>query len=208
MPVCEWSLPRQMKKPNGIFPAWNGAMMPRIPLQRPGWGKTLAIGATVGFALWMLAVVLVYAQEPGEKIGWGADYATWPLATGFVLSPSHGNRFFRVYASTREAANVYRHNGERLRYFEGAGTQPFPEGAVLAMESFERTEDNKVGAKGPVFFLRKESAGYDPEGGDWHYAMTEPDLKLLAEGKDKNVTQCRACHARAKARDFVFAKDR
>jgi hypothetical protein len=183
-------------------------MMPRIPLQRPRLGKLVAIGATVGFALWVLAVAIVYAQAPVEKIGWGTDYATWPLAGGVVLSPTHGNRFFRVYASTREAARIYRHNGERLRYFDGAGTEPFPVGTVLAMESFERTADNKVGAQGPVFFLRKESAGYDPAGGDWRYAMTEPDLKLLAEGKDKNVTQCRVCHAQAKTRDFVFAKDR
>lgn len=164
--------------------------------------------ALVVFALWAVTVVFVYAQSTGEKLSWGADYATWPLASGFVLSPSHANRFFRVYANPREAANLYRFNGERLRYWDGEGTAKFPAGTVLAMETFDRTEDNKPGAKGPVFLMRKEAAGYDDPGANWRYGMMDAKGAALVDGKDGRATECRRCHAQASTRDFVFAKDR
>ncbi len=205
IPILGWPLQSPIR---GIFPAWFWGMMPRLPLQRPRRGRIVAIGATLAFALWVATVVLVYAQSPGGKIEWGADYAKWPLAGGVVLSPSHGNRYYRVYANPRESGAVYRFNAERLRYFDGDGTRTYPVGTILAMESFERTADDKLGAPGPVFLMRKEAAGYDPERGDWRYAMAEPDLKLLGDGKDGHVTQCRVCHAQAQPRDFVFAKDR
>lgn len=181
--------------------------MPHPHRSLPGVARIVFATALVLFAAWVVVVVLVYAQS-GGKLSWGADYATWPLASGFVLSPSHAGRFYRVYANTREAAEVYRYNGERLRYRDGEGTRPFPVGTVLAMETFERTGDDKPGARGPVFFMRKEAAGYDAPGGDWRYGMMAVDGTALADGKDGHATECRACHAHAHARDFVFAKDR
>jgi hypothetical protein len=184
-------------------------MTPAKPVHHPPSiaARIVFASALALFAAWMVTVVLVYAQS-AAKLSWGTDYATWPLASGFVISPSHAGRFYRVYANTREAAEVYRYNGERLRYRDGEGTRPFPVGSVLAMETFERTVDNKPGAKGPVFFMRKEAEGYDEQGGNWRYGMMAVDGTTLADGKAGPATECRACHAQARTRDFVFAKDR
>ena len=184
-------------------------MMPKpAQLRRLSVPQTIALVMGAVLALWAVTVVLVYAQSTGDKLTWGTDYATWPLASGDLLSPSHAGRFYRVYGNTRETAKVFRFNGERLRYRDGTGTAKFPSGAVLAMETFDRTADNKLGAKGPIFFMRKESAGYDPDGGDWRYGMMDTKGVALADGKDGHSTECRNCHAAAKDRDFVFAKDR
>jgi hypothetical protein len=124
------------------------------------------------------------------------------------MAPTHGNRYARVYASGSVAADTYRHNGERLRYAGGKGTKAYPVGTVLVMETFEMLSTGEMGETGPLFFMRKEAPGYDPSGGDWRYAMTTDKLMLFGEGIDGPVTECRACHAKAKARDYVFTKDR
>jgi hypothetical protein len=185
-------------------------MKPADFSQRRGISRARIVfsAALVMFAAWAVTVVLVYAQSSGEKLTWGADYSKWKLASGFVISPSHGSRYFRVYGNTREAANLYRFNGERLRYRDGEGTAKFPVGTVLAMETFDITADNKAGKKGPVFFMRKEAPGFDDAGGDWRYGMMNTEGAALVDGKDGHATECRKCHAQASARDFVFAKDR
>jgi hypothetical protein len=184
-------------------------MIPAKPLQRRGFGRARIVftAALALFAAWALTVVLVYAQE-GEKLTWGANYATWPMASGFVLGYSHSNGYYRIYGNTREAADVYRYNGERLRYRDGEGSKKFPVGAVIAMETFGVTADNKVGVKGAVFFMRKEAAGFDDQGGDWRYGMMDTKGTALADGKGGHATECRKCHAQVSSRDFVFAKDR
>lgn len=184
-------------------------MKPSNLLQRGGFSRTRIVftAALALFAVWALTVVLVYAQE-GGKFTWGADYAKWTLASGFVLGNSHGAGYYRVYGNNREAADVYRYNGERLRYRDGEGSQTFPVGAIIAMETFDGTTEKKVGPKGPIFFMRKEAAGYDTEGGDWRYGMMDLQGNALADGKAGHATECRKCHAQAASRDFVFAKDR
>lgn len=174
----------------------------------PNVARMILLGGLALFGLWAVTVVIVYAQSGNEKLSWGEDYATWNLASGFVISRSHDGAYVRVFGNTREAMNVYRYNGIRMRYRDGEGTQKFPVGSVLAMESYERTGTETLGKKGPVFFMRKEAPGFDDAGGDWRYGMTDTQGNALADGNAGHATECRKCHMLARERDFVFAKDR
>jgi hypothetical protein len=168
-----------------------------------------AVLAAGALAVSAAALALAAGAQPVEpRLFWGADYARWSLVTGYFVSDSHDNRWVRVGVSNPAAAAVYRENAERIRTANGEGLRAYPVGSILSMESFERTADFKVGARGPVFFMRKEPPGFDPDGGDWRYGMLNPDNSLIVDGKDRSATLCRRCHGVAIARDFVFSKDR
>ena len=73
-------------------------------------------------------------------------------------------------------------------------------------ESFEG-QDGKPGPRGPVFIMEKRGEGYDRDHANWHYAMVEPSgvVSMSGSGHPRSPTQfCSACHAMAKANDFVF----
>jgi hypothetical protein len=146
-------------------------------------------------------------QDSGDKLAWGTDFATWIPVTGYILSRSHGYRLAEIRARPRAAAEVHMHNGQLVRHSK-EGFHGYPVGTILAMQTWEVGPDLSRGAPGPLFFMRKEAPGYDPDGGDWRYAMTRPDLTVLAEGKDGRVTECRTCHLTMRARDYVPATDR
>jgi hypothetical protein len=123
------------------------------------------------------------------------QYKEWrKVNTAPVLSATHGNRYVFTYLNkTAESSGLQ-------------GRFPFPEGAVLAKESFE-AQEGKPGAKGPLFIMEKRGKGYDRDHADWHYAVVEATgvVSMKGSGHDRSPTQfCAACHAMAKANDYVF----
>jgi hypothetical protein len=154
------------------------------------------------------AAVRVGLQSNGAKIDWGRDFKTWDAVTGYVLSNSHGNRLVQTYIDPPEAVRVYKHNAELARLRKTAGFLPYPAGTRIVQESWLRNDVGGPGAPGPVFFMRKEDAGYDPAGGNWHYGFTRNDLALIGEGHEGKMEFCKACHARANQRDHVYATER
>lgn len=55
--------------------------------------------------------------------------------------------------------------------------------------------------------MEKRDVGYDRDHAKWHYAMVEPSgvVSMSGSGHPRSATQfCSACHAMAKANDFVF----
>jgi hypothetical protein len=141
-------------------------------------------------------------------VEWGRDYSVYPRTTGFVESASHGGRLVITFVAPANAADVYRANAKLVRENKSGGFKPFPAGTVIVKESFIKDGNGGPGQRGPVFFMRKEQRGYDPEGGNWRYAFSQPDFTLIAEGKSGDVAFCRSCHMAVKARDFVYAVDR
>lgn len=140
-----------------------------------------------------------------ERIEWGTGYEQWEQTSGYVLSAAHGNRLLVMYVTPAEAAEVYRYNAHLVRQSRKQGYRGYPEGTRIAAASFQRARDGGPGEAGPVFFMRKESPGYDPTGGNWRYAFTRPGLRLLGEGRDGSVAFCKACHASVRGRGFVYA---
>jgi len=147
-------------------------------------------------------------QDEREKLAWGAGVLQWPRVTGYLYSRSHGQRLALVRATPPGSAALRIGNAERLRERKDARLAAYPAGTILAMQTWEIDPDLGRGAAGPLFFMRKEAPGYDPEGGDWRYAMTRSDLGILAEGNDGPATGCRSCHLTLRDRDFVADVDR
>lgn len=59
---------------------------------------------------------------------------------------------------------------------------------------------------GPLFLMKKEAPGYDPQGRDWRYAATGRDMRItIGNGNSGRVGFCKECHSAAEARDFVYA---
>jgi hypothetical protein len=122
-------------------------------------------------------------------------YKEWKkVNTAPVLSATHGNRYVFTYLNrTAEPAGL-------------RGQFPFPKGAILVKESFEG-EGGKPGPRGPVFVMEKRGEGYDREHANWHYAVVDPGggVSMSGSGHPRSPTQfCAACHAMAKANDYVF----
>lgn len=147
------------------------------------------------------------SAEGGDKLAWATGYPTWFQVTGYWLSPGHGMRFAEVRATPFAAARVHLRNSDLVRH-KKEGFESYPVGTLIAMPTWDIANDWSRGVPGPIFFMRKEPAGYDPEGGDWRYGMTRPDLTALVDGKDGHATECRSCHMQLRARDFVPAVDR
>ncbi|MBI3994206.1 MAG: cytochrome P460 family protein [Candidatus Lambdaproteobacteria bacterium] len=124
------------------------------------------------------------------------------------MSASHSNRLVVTYVYPPKAAAIYRANAKLVRTNKSAGFSDYPVGTLIAKESFERGADGAPDRRGPVFFMRKEKAGYDPSGENWRYAFTQADFSLIGEGVKDNVEFCKACHAAVRARHFVYAQDR
>jgi hypothetical protein len=123
------------------------------------------------------------------------QYKEWKkVNTAPALSATHGNRYVFTYVNkTAEPSGLQ-------------GKFPFLNGAVLAKESFEG-RDGRPGPRGPLFIMEKRGHGYDRAHADWHYAVIEPTgvVSMSGSGHERSPTQfCAACHALAKANDYVF----
>jgi hypothetical protein len=147
-------------------------------------------------------------REGGDKLPWGADFAQWTRVTGYLFSRNHGQRLATIRVTPSASAEVRMANAEWIRQLRNDRLKKYPVGTSISMQTWELGADLNRGEPGPLFFMRKEAPGYDPEGGDWRYAMTRPDLSVLGEGKDGKVTLCRTCHLTQKERDYVPAQDR
>lgn len=134
------------------------------------------------------------AKDPAAQATFKA-YKSWKKVNEKpVPSQSHGGRLVFTYLNKKA-------EGPGL-----SGTFPFPEGSVLAKDSFE-SQGGKPGAKGPLFIMEKRKKGYDVANGDWHYATVGPDgaVTMSGSGKEGSPTQfCAACHQAAKVNDYVF----
>lgn len=70
-----------------------------------------------------------------------------------------------------------------------------PEGAI-AVEEHQELNGTQV----RLFTMEKRAPGFDPAGGDWEYAVLQPDGSVEARGA---LPFCARCHAEA-PHDFLF----
>ncbi|MDH4247430.1 MAG: cytochrome P460 family protein [Deltaproteobacteria bacterium] len=151
-----------------------------------------------------LGPVLDFIRGEGDTLGWGNEFRSWLLVTGYLMSPAHGNRVVQVYVQPASAAKVYLFNAEQARLRQTTRFKPYPPGTAIAMESWLRSDTGAPGKPGPLFFMRKEN-GFDPSGGDWNYGFTRRDMTILGQGNTGSMAFCKECHGEAGTRDFVWA---
>ena len=124
------------------------------------------------------------------------EYTTWPkVSEAPVKSEGHGDRWVVTYLNPR---------GERAGL---TGSFPFPEGTILAKESFQDAGGRPGTVTGPLYIMEKRRRGYDPQRGDWHYAMVNPDGRVAMSGSGDPAFQthlCAECHDSSKVNDYVF----
>jgi len=79
--------------------------------------------------------------------------------------------------------------------------RPLPTGAVVVKEKY-LGDPVAPGRLYGYAMMTKRDAGYYPEGGDWEYQF----VALVPERKETSgrLTECAACHASVKDRDFLF----
>ena len=90
----------------------------------------------------------------------GADYASYvKMNTAPVASETHGGRLVDTYVNAVGA---------------GAYLDPdaaIPVGTVIVKTSMEVRAGQVTGEAGPIFVMEKRAAGFDPDHGDWAYAI-------------------------------------
>ena len=115
--------------------------------------------------------------------------------TGALGSAHQGERGFReVYI-----------NDVGKGVSSGGASYPYPQGTVVVKESYKRGSSGGKGDLAALTVMVKREAGYDPENGDWEYAMATPAMKIQAQGK---LGMCINCHAAAFDDDYVFTHSR
>jgi hypothetical protein len=78
--------------------------------------------------------------------------------------------------------------------------QRFPKGAVIVKRKFDASSQNSTPILSTIMIKRE--AGYNPEAGDWEFAVVSGDGKNVeAKGKLGN---CMGCHVSRRETDFVF----
>ena len=79
-------------------------------------------------------------------------------------------------------------------------SQHFPKGAVIIKRKFDANSQNGTPILSTIMIKRE--AGYNPEAGDWEFAVVSGNGENLeAKGKLGN---CMGCHASRRETDFVF----
>lgn len=123
-----------------------------------------------------------------------------PVIEGDVafVSKGHGGALVRSFLNP-EAANHLRTQSSPYPLVEGSVFAK----AVVADAATPASQANTV------YFMRKEKAGFDPEHGDWSYAIAKRvDGKLKF---DPNLSQkaevCISCHVKFKDFDYVQTSD-
>jgi len=78
--------------------------------------------------------------------------------------------------------------------------QTFPKGSVIVKQKYDRNSQTGTPILSTV--MVKREPGYNPEAGDWEFAVVSGDGKSVeARGKLGN---CMSCHASRRNEDFVF----
>jgi class 3 adenylate cyclase len=128
-------------------------------------------------------LVAVYRKSANPH---AAVYQTWRrYNVAPYLSATHGQLYVNNYANQRAVD---------YGKAETAGT--FPEGSVLAKDSFEVTDLGDV-FTGPLALMEKMPPGFSPDNRDWRYTMIMPDGSLFGTTNGENsvrVEYCAECH--------------
>jgi hypothetical protein len=107
-----------------------------------------------------------------------AGYDTWGRPAGWSDAP--------VLSGNHMGAYVIRYDNGTLSGWSGSGTAP--EGSVSVKEEYA----DEAGTTLNDLTVMKKVPGYDPDHGDWFWAMYMPDGSVGMSGK---VDMCYGCHA-------------
>ncbi len=139
----------------------------------------------------------------------GDDTSPTPAPGPSLLPADYPQGFVDVRACRRSSEHfpriVIKSPASLAATYEG-GPYPFATGSLIVKEEYaDEACRDLIG----YALMRKESAGYDPNYGDWRWQRLGPDRRVLADGKGEGAQlRCASCHAGqgCKSRDRVCAE--
>ncbi len=127
---------------------------------------------------------------------------------GCPIEPIFPANYAQTFVEVRACRFSAEHEGYSIRVLTDPSTaplyranaNPLPRGAVVVKEEY-RSPTCAPGTLVRWSVTRKESAGFDPQAGDWHWQRVASDRTVLEDGKQT----CIGCHSRpaCSARDFM-----
>ncbi len=117
------------------------------------------------------------------------EFRGWPLvSTSPFVSATHGSMMINHFVNP-VAAEIY-------TKWEGMAGQRFPEGSILAKESYRITSSGEI-RPGPLFMMEKSAPGASPETDDWIYSrvFTDGRVQRTLGPESARMMFCHDCHA-------------
>lgn len=117
------------------------------------------------------------------------DYRAWQVvSTSPFVSSTHGSLMINHIVNP-VAAELYTR-------WEGMAGKTFPEGSILAKESYRVTATGEIRV-GPLFLMEKAATGTVPETGDWIYTrvFTDGRVQRTRGPEGDRMMFCSDCHA-------------
>lgn len=111
------------------------------------------------------------------------DWSFWAGAEGLMEGKAPHGAFIKNFV-----------NDKAMKPVGGA----YPYGSLIVKENY--MPDTTLAKLTIMYKVR----GYNPDGGDWFWAVYGADGKVEAEGK---IEGCMGCHRARQAQDFVFLRD-
>lgn len=113
-----------------------------------------------------------------------------------IFPADYRNTFFEV----RDCRFSIEHGGASVRVFANqiaAGPyrdeeNPLPVGSIVVKEEFAGPDCSDDDELTGWSAMRKETPGFDPEDGDWHWQWVQPDRSILSDDK----STCVGCHVK------------
>lgn len=150
----------------------------------------LAAGAALALALGLLPALAAGDMPAADATAlWNyiskvSPYKQWgqfPDHKGMLASNSPHGAFTQIWASASALS---------------AKKAPLPAGSIIVKEGMG--QDKKVN----VLVVMYKVKGFNPEAGDWFWAMYDPDGTAKASGK---VAVCISCHSVKAANNYLAA---
>ena len=113
-------------------------------------------------------------------------YPHWPGHEGIRRSQAPHGSFHRIYINSI------------LRDALPCEIKTVPEGGIIVKENFD--SERRLGKVSVMAKIK----GYNPEAGDWFWALFQADGTVIAAGKPKG---CIECHAAVEENDYILVRD-
>lgn len=139
------------------------------------------------------------AADPAAQfgpLGVGSDWQSYTKSNKEpVMSQDHGKRFVDTYVN----------DVGKDAYHDPDEVAEIPVGTIIVKTSWESQGGQPTTTPGPIFVMEKKEPGYDPDNGDWYYAIhwENPPEKMRQrfggpiywQSPSEKVSYCVNCHA-------------
>lgn len=149
-----------------------------------------------------LTACMSTAPQIGPDASAWDDYLSWYKANPEPMTGDPTGFLTNVHDGVNAYRNVYVNAiGEAVN--KGEQGLPYPEGTILAKESFNNLSALNARRSPDMTLMIKLAAGSSPETGDWEYVLGASGNRR-GTGASGLAAFCRDCHLFGAANDYTF----